>query len=489
MKSSIFFIVFFISSTLLFVGILPSSFSESEKVEHIIITIEPPTGEFENTKETKSESPENNSGGFGNGPTAFVTGSNYALNGIPILISTPEGVRLNDQLTDQQDLEKLEQIHGEKFWERVDQLTYDHYGLANAMFNTSTKNTYFASGGKHFQNMNSNFEYYALERGYDPREPTKIPNNIFTPTKYDLARAVMQKAQDANANNLNLDTINELNLTVLSPNAFQMTEEQENIMYHADVENRALTILQNILPSISSGSNSDNQNSHNNDGMSNQRDMPLTSMPGNSKNSSTQSSTSIPQPKMDEEIFQNTEHIKNMISQENFEPNYETKNEFVFPLTEILLSVILAIFASIGIFIIRRLNRKSKKLVTPLVTIPSVDYIDETQKLLDSANILYKSKQIKDAYERFSQAIRFYYSYHYNLKREVTTFEILTQIQKMNKSEYKIVYDCLVLCGIIEFAKHRESKNDFKKCMKNFIQLIKNVDKTVSLSEVPIDKT
>ena len=29
--------------------------------------------------------------------------------------------------------------------------------------------------------------------------------------------------------------------------------------------------------------------------------------------------------KMDEEIFQNTEHIKNTITQENFEPNYETK--------------------------------------------------------------------------------------------------------------------------------------------------------------------
>ena len=181
MKSRIFFIVFFISSTLLFVGLFPSSFSESEKVEHIIITIEPPAGEFENTKEEKSKSPKNNSGGSGNGPTSFVTGSNYALNGIPILINTPEGVKLNDRLTDQQDLEKLEQIHGEKFWERIDQLTYDHYGLANAMFDPITKNTFFSNGAKHSHNVNSNFEYYVLERGYDPREPGKVPNIIFTP--------------------------------------------------------------------------------------------------------------------------------------------------------------------------------------------------------------------------------------------------------------------------------------------------------------------
>ena len=70
------------------------------------------------------------------------------------------------------------------------------------------------------------------------------------------------------------------------------------------------------------------------------------------------------------------------------------------------------------------------------------------------------------------------------MKREVTTFEILNEIEKMNKSDYKIVYDCLVLCGIIEFAKHHENKNDFKKCMKNFSNLIKNVDKSISVSGV-----
>ena len=237
--------------SLFFVGIIPTSLSDDGGSKQIIINIEPPQDEFQETpRQDESESPENNSGGSGNGLDTFVTGSNYALNGIPILINTPEGVRLNDQLTDQQDLEKLEQIHGEKFWERVDTLTYDHYGLANAMFDPNTKNSYFSSGGKHTENINSNFEYYVLERGYDPREPTKIPNNIFSPTKYDLARAVMQKAQDANANNLNLDTISELNLEVLSPNAFQMTEEQENIMYHTDVEDRALSILQNVLPTL-----------------------------------------------------------------------------------------------------------------------------------------------------------------------------------------------------------------------------------------------
>ena len=64
-----------------------------------------------------------------------------------------------------QELEKLEVIHGEKFWERVDQLTYDHYGLADAMFNPNSKNSYHVNGGKHSTNIKSNFEYFVLERG------------------------------------------------------------------------------------------------------------------------------------------------------------------------------------------------------------------------------------------------------------------------------------------------------------------------------------
>jgi len=465
-----------IFSILLFVGFFPSSLSDSSNVEEITIMIEPPNEEFKDTSNEKDENQnENSNNGGGNGPTSFITGSNYALNGLPILINTPEGVILNEQLTDQRDLEKLEEIHGKKFWERVDQLTYDHYGLANAMFDPMTKNTFFANSGKYSKNINSNFEYYILERGYDPREPDKVPNNLFTPTKYDLARAVMQKIQDDNANDLNIDTLNELNLTVLSPNAFQMTEEHQNMIYHADVENRALSILQDVLPTVSSGSNSDDQNSQNNDGMSNQNHRPLTSMPGNNDSLSPQPSVT---PKITEEIFQNTEHIKNTIGQESFEPNYENKNELILPLTEILLSLLLSVSTIIIIFIIRKLTKKKKEFTLASGGITSIDYLDETQKLLDSANILYNSNKVKDAYEKFSQSIRFFYSYHYNLKREVTTFEILDKIKKTNKSEYNTIFDCLALCGIIEFAKHNENKNDFQNYMKSFSKIIKYTGKT-----------
>jgi|TARA_B100001540_G_C15810681_1_gene644354 predicted nucleic acid-binding protein len=470
-----------IPSTLLFVGILPSSFSESHTIEQIIITIEPPHEEFEDTSNKKDENNNENSnnGSSGNTPTSFVTGSNYALNGIPILINTPEGVRLNDQLTDQRDLEKLEQIHGEKFWERVDKLTYDHYGLANAMFDPLTKNTFFANGGKYSENTNSNFEYYVLERGYDPREPHKVPNNLFTPTKYDLARAVMQKMQDNNANDLNIEKLNELNLEVISPHAFQMTEEQQNIIYHADVENRALSILKDVLPTISSDSNSDSQNTQNNVGNSNQPDSPLTSMPGNNDSFTTQPPLVN---NLNEEIFQNTEHIKTVIGQEKFEPNYENHDELILPITEILLSLLLSTSVLIAIFVIRKMIKKQKQNIIIHTKNPELDYIAETQKLLDSAITLYNSHKIKDAYEKFSQSIRFFYSYHYGLTHEVTTFEILEKIKKLSITDYEIIHNCLVLCGIIEFAKHKENKNDFKIYTESFSKIITHTANTTKIS-------
>ena len=91
---------------------------------------------------------------------------------------------------------------------------------------------------------------------------------------------------------------------------------------------------------------------------------------------------------------------------------------------------------------------------------------------------MYNSNKVKDAYEKFSQSIRLFYSYHYNLKCEVTTSEILDRIKKVSKSEYDIIFDCLVLCGIIEFAKHNENKNDFQNYMKSFTKIIKNTKNT-----------
>ena len=120
-------ILVFFSLASIFLFITPDSFSEQNDAKQIVIQVDPPRGGFaENPLLKENHEENNNGGGSGNGPSMFVTGSNYALNGVPIFINTHEGIKLNDQLKDQIELRELEAIHGEKFWERIDQLTYDH---------------------------------------------------------------------------------------------------------------------------------------------------------------------------------------------------------------------------------------------------------------------------------------------------------------------------------------------------------------------------
>ena len=472
--------IYFIIPALFLSGVVLTSFSDSDSngPKEIIIEIEPPQEDFEeNPKEQDEEQPEqeNSSGGGDNTYTSYVTGMGYARNGEAILINTPEGIKLNEKLIDQQELKELETLHGDAFWERIDKLTYEHYGLADALLNPNTDNSYFAKGTKSSENISSNLNYYILERGYDPTDLADVPNNIFTPLKYDLARAVMQKLQDSNANNLDISKFKNSNIEILSPNAFSMTEEQENMMYHNDVESRAMSMLKNTLPVISSSSIEDSESTNSNSGdLTNQENNEIASMPdfGTHNSQEEQTSQKLPTPTLDEKLFQNTEHIKNVISQEDFKPNYDTKDE-TFPLVEVLLSLIIfGVSTIIGLIIFKKFRNKPKKIIAPLTTSPKFDYAQETQKLLENANLLYKSKQIKDAYEQFSHAIRFYYSHHYDLKREVTTFEILKEIKANQKSDYKTVYNCLVLCGIIEFAKHDERKNDFRNCMSAFSKIV-----------------
>ena len=126
--------IYFIIPGLFLSGIVLTSFSDldSDGPKEIIIQIEPPTEEFnDNSKEQEEKQPEseNSSGGNDNSYTAYVTGSGYARNGEAILINTPEGIKLNEKLIGQQDLEELEKLHGAAFWERIDTLTYDHYGF------------------------------------------------------------------------------------------------------------------------------------------------------------------------------------------------------------------------------------------------------------------------------------------------------------------------------------------------------------------------
>ena len=457
-----------------FSGMVLTSFSDEPK--EIQMQVEAPHMEFEDASEEKMKDKKNNSSER-NAMTEFITGSQYSLNGIPLFINTPDGITLNEKLIEQKELEKLEAIHGEKFWERVELLTWDHYGLAEAMLNPYTKNSYHQNGIKYDSNANSNFEYFALERGYDPRDLKSLPNDVFSPKKASLARAIMEDILNANSNDFDLDSMNELDLRLIAPNAFFLNEEQKSQRYHDDISHRASNTLDNFLPSLSSSSSGDDNSLQNSDNGVNESDRPITQMPNSGKNASY-ASTSTPQSKQPNEIFQNTDHIKKIISQEDFEPNYQTQETMNFPLTEILISIIVVIVSVFTVIIIHRLRKPKQKLIFPVKSEKlEIDYVLETQKLLIIAREKYESSYIKDAYEKFSQAIRFYYTHKLRLDKEITAIELLNQMADIDKTEYRLVQNSLALCGIIEFAKHNEKENEFQKCISNFTKNIERKSK------------
>ena len=207
----------------------------------------------------------------------------------------------------------------------------------------------------------------------------------------------------------------------------------------------------------------------------NESDKPITQMPNSGKSTPNSSSTTS-QLKQPNEIFQNTDHIKKIISQEDFEPNYQTREIVNFPLTEIIISLIMTVISTfVAIVVIRRLRKPKEKLTIPVKSEKlEINYVSETRKLLILARKDYELKHVKDAYEKFSQAIRLYYSYKLSLDKEITAVELLNQITHVDKTEYQLVYDSLTLCGKIEFAKHAEKENEFIKCISKFSKNVEN---------------
>ena len=118
--------------------------------------------------------------------------------------------------------------------------------------------------------------------------------------------------------------------------------------------------------------------------------------------------------------------------------------------------------------------KKEKTADRPLAQVvgSSTSFVDTTRQMLSDAKKLHEKKKIKDSYEVFAQSIRYYYSYKLDLKKEMTTFEVLRELKKHNLNEFNQIQECLGLCGMIEFAKHQESENDFAKATEIFSRLL-----------------
>ena len=454
----------------LLLGITPQSFSETE-LKTVEIFVQPPTGlttEYNMNDNDEMPNPQNNPNS-NELPTAFVTGNEYALNSNAIYINTDEGISLNNLLIEQIETEKKNIEHTDDFWSRTDQLIMGNFGIINALQNPFTENNYHIDGQKHSENTNSNLEYFVQERGYNLDNLQDIPNHMVTPKKYDLSRAVSKEITNPLSSDLNVQHVRDLR--DVSPNAFDFTPQQEMQMFRESVKNTSFDVVGALMPRLmvdESWFEPESAAQTKSDVRNNEKQNTSQSMVESQKQQEQKKQIE------EEKLFQETSHIKDLITNTGYEPNYDLQETSQFPLFEIIISFGMFVTSFIACQVIIRHYGKSQNIVLSSITIESKnDYLEEVESLLSNAKSLYRQNHIKDAYEKLSQSIRLFYSNRLELEKEIITSDLLPLMERFDNHEKSLVEESLRLSDMIEFAKHIEKDNKFEEIVVEFSKIVR----------------
>ena len=176
----------------------------------------------------------------------------------------------------------------------------------------------------------------------------------------------------------------------------------------------------------------------------------------------------------EEKLFQETSHIKDLIANSGYEPNYDLQENSPFPSFEIITSFGMFVTSFIAYQVIIRHYGNSQKIHLPSITIESKnDYLTEVESLLSRATSLYSQNNIKDAYEKLSQSIRLFYSNRLELEKEIITSDLLPLMERFDNQEKSLVEESLRLSDMIEFAKHIEKDSKFEQIITEFSKIIR----------------
>ena len=456
---------------ILILGFAPESFSETD-LKTVEIFVQPPTGftvddDMKNNDEKPK--PQNSPNSPIEMPTSFVTGNEYALNSNAIYINTDEGLSLNNLLIEQIETERKNIEHMDSFWSRTDQLIMGNFGVINALQNPFTENNYHIEGQKHSENTNSNLEYFVQERGYGLDNLKDIPNHMVTPKKYDLSRAVSKEISNPLSSDLAVQHVRDLR--DISPNAFDFTPQQEMQMFRESVKNTSFDVVGALMPTLmvdeswfEPESTAQTDPNVKNDGKQNTSQNMIESQKQESQKKQVE----------EEKLFQETSHIKDLISNSGYEPNYDRQENFQLPLFEILTSFGMFVSSFITCqLILRNYTNQQKIILSPIIIESKNNYLDEVESLLKDATSLYRQNLIKDAYEKLSQSMRLFYSNKLELEKEIITSDLLPLMKRFGKHEQSLVEESLHLSDMIEFAKHTEKDNRFSQIMTEFSKIIR----------------
>ena len=362
----------------------------------------------------------------------LITGSGFTVGTRLITIDSEEGQILNQMLNEQRQINKDNFFHMIKY---LDRYSDGYVELAEALIDPVKKQKYLSSGISRDYYVDSNLENFLVERGYDLNDLDSIPNNAFSPTKYDDVR--LKAAQMANEGKESID-LRELLPNYVAPDSQAMKEDmirkltKETSDVYESISSRQLDISVNQSPDLT-----------------------------NSISSNLFDDFQFVNTK-----FENTKHVIDSI--EKPQTSFELPKNYDYNLM-ILIPIIL------GLIIFGYLSyRKSitKRQLSIATVTPSVNYVENTLEMIQSSKNLFDDSMPKYAFEKFSQAIRYYYSNKLGINLDLTQSEMMYNLKKSDVSNYPQIQKWLQLCGQVEFVKHSSTQKEFIDSLETFRKLI-----------------
>jgi len=362
----------------------------------------------------------------------LITGSGFTIGTRLITIDSEEGQILNQMLIEQRDNNKDNFFHMIKY---LDRYSDGYVELAEALLDPVKKQKYLSSGMSYDSYVDSNLENFLVERGYNLNDLDSIPNNAFSPTKYDDIR--IQASQMAEDGVENID-LRELLPNYVAPDSQdmkndmvrQLTKETSNV--YESISSRQLDISVNHSPDLTN---------------------PI-------------SSNLFDDFQFVNTKFENTRHVIDSIGKP--QTAFELPKNYNYNLM-ILIPILLG-SAILGYLMYKKSHSKRK---LEIITVPlSVNYVENTLEMIQSSRDLFDDSMPKYAFEKFSQAIRYYYSNKLGINLDLTQTEMMYNLKKSDVSNYSQIKTWLQLCGQVEFVKHSSTQKEFVDSLETFRKLI-----------------
>ena len=362
----------------------------------------------------------------------FITGSGYTISGRIITIDSEEGQLLNQLMIKQKQINKDNFFHMIKY---LDRYSDGYVELAEALLDPVKKQRYLSSGMSYDHYVDSNLENFLVERGYDLNDLESIPNNAFSPTKYDDIR--LKASQMANDGNENVD-LRELLPNYVAPDSQAMKE---------DMVRKLTEETSNVYESISAR----------------QLDISIKQSPDLTN---TISSNLFDDFQFVNTKFENTKHVIDTI--EKPQTTFELPENYDYNLM-ILIPILLGSVIFGYLMYKKSVSKRPQEII---VVTPSVDYVENTLEMIQSSKKLFDENMPKYAFEKFSQAIRYYYSNKLGINLDMTQNELMRNLKKSDVPNYPQIQKWLQLCGQVEFVKYHSTQKEFLSALETFKKLI-----------------